>query len=51
MMWSGFPHTGAHKDKIKKTTMKIRRKEGKVLFEVGIRDILCFEIKSLASFG
>ena len=57
MMWSGFPHTGAHKGKIKKTTMKIRRKEGKVLFEVRIRDILvtlncfCFEIKSLASFG
>ena len=57
MMWSGFPHTGAHKGKIKKTTMKIRRKEGKVLFEVRIRDILvtlncfCFEIESLASFG
>ena len=57
MIWSGFPYTDAHKGKIKKTTMKIRRKEGKVLFEVRICDILvtlncfCFEIKSLASCG
>ncbi|CAH3169837.1 unnamed protein product [Pocillopora meandrina] len=26
-MWSDFPYTGVHKGKIKKTTMKIRRKE------------------------
>ena len=57
MIWSDFPYTDAHKGKIKKTTMKIRRKEGKASFEVSIRDILvtlnCFscEMSYLASFG